>query len=199
MSRVIRKTMWSIKGTYKVTWTSFCSAVPSPLMWMRDHQQKKKKKMEGDSELTLSLDGLLHVNNKKFMVASRLYIIISMISASFMAPQLVGNIFLVRISKPVRICFAKANRMLQVRSIIMKNSITQSAICDSIKKKKRLWCHIWLRRHNGTASPYMCDTILTIIQVTILQWGIPSSFTSPHCPSKTSCALLSPKEDLTTY
>lgn len=49
------------------------------------------------------------------MVASRLYIIISMISACFMAPLLVGNIFLVLISKPVRICFAKANRMIQVR------------------------------------------------------------------------------------
>lgn len=57
------------------------------------------------------------------MVASRLYIIISMMSACFMAPQLVENIFLVLISKPVRVCFAKTNRMIQVRSIIMKHSI----------------------------------------------------------------------------
>lgn len=69
------------------------------------------------------MDGSLHVNNNNFMVASRLYVIITMISACFMAPQLVGNIFLVLISKPVRVCFATANRMIQVRSIIMKNSI----------------------------------------------------------------------------
>lgn len=84
---------------------------------------EKRAKTGRDSRLTLSLDDLLHVNNKNFMVASRLYIIISMSSACFMAPQLVGNIFLVLISKCVRICFAKANRMIQVRSIIMKNSI----------------------------------------------------------------------------
>lgn len=85
--------------------------------------ERRSVKTGRDSKLTLSLDGLLHVNNKNFMVASRLYIIISMISACFMAPQLVGSIFLVLISKCVRICFAKANRMIQVRSIIMKNSI----------------------------------------------------------------------------
>lgn len=121
------------------------------------------------------------------MVASRLYIIISMISASFMAPQLLGNIFLVLISKPVRICFANANRMIQVRSIIMKNSIKK--VPYVALKKDCNGTYGW--KEVMALCPWTCMTPFCpsiLVTVALLEWEIPSSFSIPA-----SYSLLSPQ------
>lgn len=140
------------------------------------------------------------------MVANRLSIIISMISACFMVPQLVGNIFLVLISKPVRICFAKANRMIQVRSVITKNSIKKMPYVVLFEKTKGARMAGKKRQLQTASSPHMCGTVMSSNPCPRGRSGVgnplslllPASQFSPFAP-KTPCSLPCPNSgDLAT-